>query len=139
LRRDDLPGTVLYVEDNESNIQLVEQLLALRPRVKLLVARDSTSARVLAAVTQPDIVLVDMRLPDASGIDVLHALRAQAHTERLACIAVSANALPEDIAAARAAGFDDYLTKPLTAEHFLARIDAALARPAPAALARSAG
>ena len=139
LRRDDLPGTVLYVEDNESNIQLVEQLLALRPRVKLLVARDSTSARVLAAVTQPDIVLVDMRLPDAIGIDVLHALRAQAHMERLTCIAISANALPEDIAAARAAGFDDYLTKPLDAEHFLARIDAALTRPAAAALARSPG
>ena len=136
LRRDDILGTVLYVEDDESNVQLVEQLIALRPRVKLLVARDSTSARVLAAVTQPDIVLIDMRLPDASGIDVLHALRAQSQTARLPCIAVSANALPEDIAAARAAGFDDYLTKPLEAESFLARIDAALQRPARGSRAR---
>ena len=136
LRRDDVLGTVLYVEDDDSNIHLVEQLIALRPRVKLLVARDGTSARVLAAVTQPDVVLVDMRLPDASGIEVLHALRAQAQTARLPCIAVSANALPEDIAAARAAGFDDYLTKPLDAEVFLARIDAMLVHPTPTALAR---
>ena len=130
MRRDDVLGAVLYVEDNDSNIRLVEQLLALRPRVKLLVARDSTSACVLAAVTQPDVVLVDMRLPGASGIEVLHGLRAQQPTARLPCIALSAHALPEDIAAARAAGFDDYLTKPLEAETFLERVDAALLRPA---------
>ena len=115
---------------------LVEHLLALRPRVKLVVARDGTSARVLAAVTQPDLVLVDMRLPDASGTEVLQALREQAQAARIVCIAVSANALPEDIAAARTAGFDGYLTKPLEAADFLAHIDAALARPA---VARSAG
>jgi len=61
---------------------------------------------------------------------VLHGLRAQQPTARLPCIALSAHALPEDIAAARAAGFDDYLTKPLEAETFLERVDAALLRPA---------
>jgi CheY-like chemotaxis protein/nitrogen-specific signal transduction histidine kinase len=127
-RRDDVVGIVLYVEDNESNVRLVEQLLALRPGVKLVVASEAAGARVLAAVTQPDLVLIDMRLPDATGIEVLRDVRRQSYTAALPCIAVSANALPEEIAVARAAGFDDYLTKPLGAEQFLATIDAALVR-----------
>jgi DNA-binding response OmpR family regulator len=103
-------------------------LLALRPGVKLVVASEAAGARVLAAVTQPDLVLIDMRLPDATGIEVLRDVRRQSYTAALPCIAVSANALPEEIAVARAAGFDDYLTKPLGAEQFLATIDAALVR-----------
>ncbi|MFZ5539651.1 MAG: PAS domain-containing protein [Pseudomonadota bacterium] len=126
--RDDVRGTVLYVEDNPSNVAVVEQLLALRPNVKLFTAGDGASGRVMAAVCQPDLILLDMRLPDTDGAALLAELRARPETKSIPCIGVSANAMPSDIAHARAAGFADYWTKPIEAGPFLRGIDAALAR-----------
>jgi PAS domain S-box-containing protein len=127
--RDDVRGTVLYVEDNPSNVAVVEQLLALRPNVKLFTANDGASGRVMAAVCQPDLILLDMRLPDTDGASLLAELRARPETKSIPCIGLSANAMPSDIAHARAAGFADYWTKPIEAGPFLRGIDAALARP----------
>ncbi|MFN9031580.1 MAG: PAS domain-containing protein [Betaproteobacteria bacterium] len=124
--RTDVTGNVLCIEDNPANLAVVEAVLRLRPNVTLLRAPDGATARVLAAVCQPDVILVDMRLPDTDGMTLFRALRAQPKTARIPCVALSANALPSDIAAARIAGFSDYLTKPLSAAELLRTVDEVL-------------
>jgi PAS domain S-box-containing protein len=124
--REDVRGSLLYVEDNPANVTVVEQMLALRPQVKLFSAPDGATARVLAAVCQPDLILLDMRLPDTDGFALFRELRAQPETCEIPCVGVSANALPSDAAHARNAGFVDYWTKPLEAGQFLRGVDALL-------------
>lgn len=128
--RDDIAGTVLCIEDNPANAALVEQLLHLRSKVNLYQAADGATGLVMAAVCRPDLILIDMRLPDMTGDEVLRALNAQRETAGIRCVAVSADAMPRDIAQARAAGFVDYWTKPLDAVRFLDGIDALLRRTA---------
>jgi PAS domain S-box-containing protein len=128
VRREDVRGSLLYVEDNPDNVAVVEHMLALRPQVKLFTAPDGATARVLAAACQPDLILLDMRLPDTDGFTLFHELRAQPETSEIPCAGVSANALPSDAAHARKAGFVEYWTKPLDAGQFLRGIDALLAR-----------
>jgi PAS domain S-box-containing protein len=134
LPREDVTGTVLYIEDNPANSLLVEQFLQLRPKVKLFSAPDGATGLVLAAVCQPDVVLIDLKLPDMDGVAVLDALRRQWETRHITCVAVSAIAVESDIAEARRAGFADYWVKPLSVHRFLGDLDRqlALAHSAPA-------
>ncbi len=81
---------------------------------------------------QPVLVLIDMQLPDGDGMDVLRQLRADPATCHLTCIALSANAIAEDVQRARAAGFADYWTKPIDLANFLIELD----RLVPGAAAR---
>jgi CheY-like chemotaxis protein len=127
--RTDVRGSLLYVEDNPDNVTVVEQILALRPNVTLFTAPDGATARVLAAACQPDLILLDMRLPDTDGFTLFRELRAQPETSAIPCAGVSANALPSDAAHARGAGFVEYWTKPLDAGLFLRGIDALLTQP----------
>jgi len=117
------PLVVMCVEDNPVNMLLVSELLSLRPGVRLVCAVDGRSAIALALGERPDVVLLDLQLPDIGGLDVLRHLRAEPALARTTFIALSANAMPVDIAAARAAGFDDYWTKPIDFNRFLAGID----------------
>lgn len=122
---------LLYIEDNEVNVTLVREVLALRPAVRLSVACDGAGGVALAHTLRPDAVLVDMHLPDVDGHEVLRRLKADPRTAALPCIALSANAMPEDVQRALAAGFVDYWTKPIDVARFLAAIDRILAaRPA---------
>jgi PAS domain S-box-containing protein len=122
------PARVLYIEDNEVNALLVREVLAPHDWVQLETAVDGRSGLQSASRTQPDLVLLDMQLPDMDGLAVLRALRADPATATLRCVALSANAMPEDMAAARAAGADDYWTKPIQFPDFLDKL-AALLRP----------
>ena len=122
--------SVLYIEDNAVNVLLVEQLLTLRPHMKLLSAADGTSGVALARAARPGVVLIDMQLPDFDGYEVLRRLRAEPGLAGCALIALSASAMPEDVSRARAAGFHDYWTKPIDFTQFLESLDA-LAAGAP--------
>ncbi|MCX8005295.1 MAG: ATP-binding protein, partial [Burkholderiaceae bacterium] len=124
--REDVAGVVLYVEDDAANRLFVEQLLHLRPRVRLYKAPDGATGLLLAEASRPDLILIDMRLPDMDGLELLRRLRAQPATAAVPCVAVSAHTLPEDIERARACGFLHYWTKPLDASAFLAGVDALL-------------
>lgn len=119
---------VLYIEDNAVNVLLVEELVALRPGWTLHVAETGEAGVKKALELRPRVVLVDMQLPDFDGFEVLRRLRGQASLVGSQFIALSANAMPEDIAVAREAGFHDYWTKPIDFGQFLGGLDA-LSRP----------
>jgi PAS domain S-box-containing protein len=118
------PMTVLYVEDNPVNLELMQALLDSRPLVHLAVAEDGRAGLDAARRLRPDLVLLDMHLPLMSGLQVLQHLRADPATAQLVCVAVSANGMPEDITLARDAGFDDYVVKPFDPDRLLGLIDA---------------
>ena len=114
---------VLYIEDNPVNTLIVREVVAQRPHLEFHSAVDGASGIERACSLQPALVLIDMQLPDLDGIEVLRRLRADAATAQLTCIALSANAMPEDIRRARAAGFADYWTKPIDVPAFLRELD----------------
>jgi PAS domain S-box-containing protein len=115
--------SVLYIEDNPSNVQLVEAILRQRPEVTLLVAQQGSLGLELARDRRPALVLLDLNLPDISGEEVLRRLRGDARTRDLTVVVLSADATPGQVARLRAAGADGYLAKPFEIEHFLAVID----------------
>jgi PAS domain S-box-containing protein len=121
-------GSVLYIEDNAVNTLLVEQLLARWPDVRFSAAPDGTTGLQMALSQQPDLVLLDLQLPDLDGMDVLKRLRAHDALRDTPIIVLSASAMPEEIALARSRGATDYWTKPLDFEHFLAGIASTLGR-----------
>ncbi len=114
-----LAGTVLYIEDHPINAALVEQMLARWPGIRLVVAPDGAAGLEQARALHPDMVLLDMQLPDMTGMDVLRRLKADPATRDLAVIALSASAVPTEVAAAREAGAADYWTKPIDFEPFI--------------------
>ncbi|MBI5259206.1 MAG: response regulator [Burkholderiales bacterium] len=116
---------VLYVEDHPVNAMLVSEALAVQqPRHELRLAETGEQGLEMVADEPPDIVLLDLNLPGANGYEVLARLRAEPAWAGLPCVAVSADAMPEDLDRARAAGFDDYWTKPLTMNGLAHRIAA---------------
>jgi signal transduction histidine kinase/FixJ family two-component response regulator len=118
--------TLLYVEDNPANLDLVEQLIARRPDLRLLSAADGNLGVEFARVYLPDVILMDINLPGISGLDAMKILRADPLTAQIPIIALSANAVPHDIQRAIQAGFFDYLTKPIKVRQFMETLDSAL-------------
>jgi CheY-like chemotaxis protein len=119
-------GTLLYVEDNPANLMLIEQLIARRPDMRLLVARDGSLGIQIARASQPEVILMDINLPGISGIQALRILRADPATAHIPVIALSANAMPRDIEKGLQAGFFRYLTKPIRVDEFMQTLDVAL-------------
>jgi len=116
-------GTILYIEDNLVNVLLVEELVTSLGGLAV-VSELSGSAGVARAIgLRPDLVLIDLQLPDFDGYEVLRRLRAEPRTRAIPCIAVSANAMPEDIERGLAAGFADYWTKPIDFAVFIAALE----------------
>jgi CheY-like chemotaxis protein len=118
--------TLLYVEDNPANMQLVEQLVQRRPALCLLTAVDGALGIELARDHQPDVILMDINLPGISGIEALAILLADPVTARIPVLAISANAMPGDISKGLEAGFFRYLTKPIRVDEFTEALDMAL-------------
>jgi signal transduction histidine kinase/CheY-like chemotaxis protein len=118
--------TLLYVEDNPANLQLVRQLIARRPDMRLLTAGDGILGVQLARDHRPDLILMDINLPGISGIEALRILRDDPDTARIPVVALSANAMPRDIEKGLLAGFFRYLTKPIRVNEFMDTLDDAL-------------
>jgi PAS domain S-box-containing protein len=118
--------TLLYVEDNPANLQLVEQLIARRPDLHMLSAADGNLGVEFARAYLPEVILMDINLPGISGIEAMKILRADPTTMHIPIIALSANAMPRDIERGLDAGFFNYLTKPIKVEQFMDALDVAL-------------
>ena len=111
-------GTIVYIEDDPVNILLMEQYVALCPDVQLLVARDGASGLELTRRNIPNLLLLDMQLPDMTGLDVLDRLRADPATSGIRVVALSADAMPAQVTEAIARGAEAYWTKPLSLGKF---------------------
>ena len=120
------PRTLLYVEDNPANLELVEQLIARRSDLRVLSAADGELGIEFARAYQPELILMDINLPGISGIAAMKILRADPLTAHIPIIALSANAVPSDIERALEAGFFNYLTKPIKVNQFMDALDVAL-------------
>ena len=118
--------TLLYVEDNPANLMLVEDLIARRPDIRLLTARDGNRGIEIARASRPDVILMDINLPGISGLKALKILAESPTTAHIPVVALSANAIPRDIQKGLEAGFFRYLTKPIKVNEFMATLDVAL-------------
>ncbi len=118
--------TLLYVEDNPANMELVEQLIELRSDIRLVTAVNGTLGIELARATQPHVILMDINLPGIIGIKALKILREDPATAHIPVVALSANAMPRDIKKGLEAGFFRYLTKPIQVKEFMDTLNAAL-------------
>ena len=119
--------TLLYVEDNPANLMLVEDLIARRPDIRLLSARDGPSGIKLALAAMPDVILMDINLPGISGTRMMMELAAHPATCHIPVVALSANAMPRDIEKGLEAGFYRYLTKPIRVNEFMETLDVTFA------------
>jgi signal transduction histidine kinase/ActR/RegA family two-component response regulator len=126
LQGDRPPRLLLYVEDNLANLKLVERLIERRPDLSLISAVTGARGIKLARSRLPAVILMDINLPDISGLEALAVLREDAATALIPVIAISANAMPHDISRGRQAGFFEYLTKPIKVSEFTTTLDAAL-------------
>jgi PAS domain S-box-containing protein len=127
--QDGVRAGVLYVDDHEANRRLMQQALQRRPGLRVRVAADAESALALACADPPALLLLDIQLPGLDGHALLAQLRAAGCSAP--AVAVSAYAMPEDLARGRASGFVDYLTKPLDLARTLAVVDRLLAADGP--------
>jgi len=123
-----LTRSILYIEDNLSNLKLIERVFAGRPQFRLLSAMQGRLGLELARENGPDLILLDLHLPDIPGDEVLRQLRQDPATRRIPVVMISADATHGQVKRLLAAGADDYLTKPLDVKRFLETVDAALRR-----------
>jgi CheY-like chemotaxis protein len=116
-------STVLYVEDNLSNLRLIKYILELRPGVELVPAMQGRLALDLAHAHGAALILLDLHLPDIGGQEVLEQLRADDRTRHIPVVVVSADATPPQMDRLLRAGARAYLTKPLNVREFLSVLD----------------
>jgi PAS domain S-box-containing protein len=118
--------TLLYVEDDPANLMLIEDLIKRRHNIHLLTASNGMSGVNLARSAQPNVIIMDINLPGISGTEALHQLRRDPYTVRIPVVALSANAIPQDVENGLRAGFFRYLTKPIKVDEFMQTLDLAL-------------
>lgn len=116
-------GDVIYIDDDEVNRLLMQAYLRVRPKVSLRLAGSGAEGLAMARAARPDLLLIDLMMPGMNGLQVLAAVRAHPALRDVPCLAISANAMPEEIDAAMRAGFDSYLVKPLAVDALLSELD----------------
>lgn len=131
--------SLLYVEDNPANMELIRQLITRRDDLKLLAATDAHIGIQMARSFRPDVILMDINLPGLNGYDALKILHSDRITKDIPVMALSANALPHDIKVGLDAGFFLYLTKPINVNEFKEALDGALAYAADQHVNKGAG
>ena len=114
---------VHYIEDNETNIEVMRGILAQRPQLEMTVSMTGAEAREALRQQSPDVILLDMNLPDITGVELLQQLKADPMTAGIPVVVVSADALGPQIDAALDAGALRYLTKPVSVSEVLRVLD----------------
>ncbi len=117
---------ILIVEDNEKNRKLVRKVLE-RKGYRTVEVETGEKAVEVAKAQSPDLILMDYQLPGIDGIETFRRIRADASIRRMPIVAVTASAMPEDMARMREAGFDGFETKPVSVKQLMATIEALLA------------
>jgi len=115
-------GTVLYVEDNEANLMLMESIFEQFPNLRLITAQNAEAGMDIVATVRPDFIMLDIALPGMSGTEMLKAVREKTDSEA-SIIAVSAHAMPNLVEEGLQAGFDAYLTKPFDIAKLVAELE----------------
>ena len=118
--------TMLYVEDDPANRKLMAEIIGRVPNLTMVSAGSAETGLELARERPPDVIVMDISLPGASGFEALKRLREMEQTRHVPVIALTANAMPGDVARGARAGFHRYLTKPVQVEEILAAIEDAL-------------
>ncbi len=124
--RSDDASTVLYIEDNPSNIRLMEHIFADWTHARLLVAMQGRIGLELAREHNPDVVLLDLHLPDIPGNEVLAEMKADEQLQGIPVIVISADATQDRVKALLAAGAMKYITKPLQVKELIEALDEVL-------------
>jgi len=114
---------ILYVEDNEDNVYMLKNRLS-RAGFSVIVATDGTQGVTMATSEQPDLILMDLTLPDIAGEEATRRLKADPATKSIPVIALTANAMASDRERAIAAGCDEFETKPVDMPRLLGKIAA---------------
>ena len=122
-------GTVLYVEDTRSNVELVERALSHRPGLELIAVAQGERALEIASHRRPDLILLDLHLPDLPGLEVLRRLQRDVELSSVPVVVVTADASASIRQEAFSAGARDFLTKPLEIGRLLAVVDELLLTP----------
>jgi two-component system cell cycle response regulator DivK len=114
---------ILYVEDNDDNLYMLKNRLT-RAGFTVIIATDGAQGVAMAASEQPDLILMDLTLPNIDGEEATRQIKADPATRSIPVIALTANAMPEDREKALAAGCDDFDTKPVELPRLLGKIRA---------------
>ena len=114
---------ILYVEDNDDNIYMLKNRLT-RAGFTVIIATDGAQGVAMTASEQPDLILMDLTLPNIDGEEATRRIKADPTTRRIPVIALTANAMPGDREKALAAGCDDFDTKPVELPRLLEKIRA---------------
>jgi CheY-like chemotaxis protein len=109
-------------------MKLVEQIIARHHNIRLLTAVNGKLGVEIARVSQPDVILMDINLPDINGFEALKLLKLDPETSHIPVIAISANAMPLDVEMGKKAGFLQYMTKPIKVNDFMEALNVALYR-----------